>query len=263
MKVWDGILSSYQQKGGTGGARATLRPLSTLGEAAFGTPDTVQALIDLHDAVTSEGGDFRVTDFYRPLEAQIAARRKYENWLNAGKPGRLDSNFDPKTMKADVVAKPGYSFHNAGRAIDFHVGALNFPGVAADQQLDKMWELAKPIGWRPIINAPTESASEAWHMDFMGPWLPVYDRLGYKDAAMCACLDIGIEIYGRDSWRFVQAQLHRAGFDVGEVDGRYGSKTESALTEAGLAAPSGNTCSEALMREVGRLPSSSRTLWKA
>jgi hypothetical protein len=234
------IKSSYSEKGGTGGSRAALFSLAGL-KGGLLTPDAVTALLDLHTAVEEAGGDLRITDAYRDADVQAAARKKYENWLGAGKPprkikGKANPKFDAETMKDAYVARPGRSFHNAGRAIDIHVVMLKL-GKKKDLYLDKLWPIAKGLGWRPIIKEPDEGAKESWHFDFMGEWAPVYDRLGYSQAALCACLDIGafnVTVLARE--KAIQAHLHRAGYDVGDIDGIIGRRTLLGLGAAGIGA---------------------------
>jgi len=235
-------------------------PVSALPNGADLVPaDVRDALVALNEAVSLNSGDFRVTDCRRDVSQQAAARQKYETWLAAGKPAKGSSYYKKSSMKADFVSKPGFSWHNAGRAIDVDLGNLLFQDVPADLQLDKLWVLAKKLGWRPVIKAADERASEAWHFDFMGEWAPVYDRLGYKDAAMCACLDIGVAAYGRDRERLIQSQLHRAGYDVGEVDGWIGAKTHRGIEAAGLN-PKDALSVPSLLFD---LPSSQVVIWSA
>ena len=236
VSVDERILSSYQKAGGTGGDRATLKPLHTLSGGKL-TPDAAEALAALSLAVEADRGDLRITDALRSAAAQAKARERYERWLNDGKPRGDD--YDSSIHKNAFVARPGRSFHNAGRAIDIHVGALNFGGLPKDSWLDRFWEIATPLGWRPVIREPDEGAREAWHFDFMGPWLRVCDRLGYEQAAMGATLDVlpleeSTHLFPRAQERLLQAQLHRAGYDVGDIDGYLGIKTEKGLTAAGL-----------------------------
>lgn len=224
------ILSAYP----VGAARKALTPLRRTAEGAL-APDACAALHALHFAVLAAGGDFRVTSATRSLNTQRAARAKYDRWVAAGKPAPGSAGFDASTMKAAYVAEPGYSFHNAGRAIDVDLASLQFPGVPADRQLDRLWELAKPLGWSPVIRSADEGAKEAWHFDFYGPWAKTLARRGYAETAMAACLDIGGTGYGRDAEREVQAQLHRAGFDPGAIDGALGAKTRAALVAVGVS----------------------------
>lgn len=237
------ILSSYDRSGKTGSAnRDGLIPLAQLGKAGIAIPAVAAALIALANAVTEAGGDFRVTELHRDVGVQRAARAKYDAWVHAGKPSPGSAAFNSKTMKAAFVALPGRSFHNAGRAIDVHIGVLNFPGVAADKQLDRLWEIAKSIGWSPIIKAPNERASEAWHFDFYGDLAGVLHRLGYEETAKCGAILVG---HSGDCQTFphtVQALLQRAGYDIGSIDGVIGPKTTNALISAlGVSAEAART----------------------
>ena len=229
------ILSSYGPGGSTSAtlARADLRPLAATGGGRL-TADTAAALLALHEAVLAAGGDLRVTDGFRSVAVQRDARARYENWVAAGKPRPGSPGYDSKTMKSAYVAIPGRSFHNAGRAVDLHLAALRFPGIAADRQLDRLWQLAHPIGWRPIISSPVEGASEAWHFDFLGVWARVMTRRGYEETAIAASQDADNGETPGAAYR-LQGGLHRAGFDVGAIDGLIGAKTRAGLRAAGYA----------------------------
>lgn len=222
------IMSSYAKSGGTGGPRSNLQPLTKLGKAGICIPVVAQALLNLSNAVAAAGGDLRITELHRDVEVQRAARQKYLNWVNAGKPKPGSSGFNASTMKAAVVAKPGRSMHNAGRAIDVHLSELKFPGVPANQQLDKLWDIAKPLGWSPIIKSADEGASEAWHFDFYADIKGVLDRLGYEQAALCGAILVGHgDLTSYEA--VVQALVSRAGHNIGEIDGVAGPKTINAL----------------------------------
>lgn len=231
VKVSSDVLSSYGPGGTTVGPRSALKTLRELSSGRF-TLDTCVAVEKLHDAVTAAGGDFRVTDGFRNPEVQGEARRKYERWLAEGKPSPADST----RHKTAFVAQPGKSFHNGGRAIDIHIEALKFPGLPDNQQLDRLWSLAIPLGWRAAIKAPTEGAKESWHFDFMGEWGHVADRLGYEQAAIGACLDVGggSLLFSRWQQMELQAQLQRAGYDCGAIDGAIGERTKMACYAAGI-----------------------------
>ena len=232
VRVDAAILSSYGQRGGTGGPRADLRPLAQLGRAGLATPATAAALLALHEAVLAAGGDFRVTELHRDVATQQAARARYDRWVAAGKPAPGSPGFDSASMKPAFVAVPGRSMHNAGRAIDVDLGALRFPGVPADRQLDRLWELARPLGWAPVIRAPDERASEAWHLDCWGDLHGVLARLGYAQAAFAGALLVGHAGAGT-SWASVtQALLVRAGYDLGQIDGLWGGRSRLALASA-------------------------------
>lgn len=228
IPVHDLILSSYDTAGKTGGPRANLRPLSKLGKLGVAHPGAALCLKALHDGVLSAGGDFRVTECHRDFAVQKAARDKYDTWVRAGKPKPGSAQFDSRTMKAAFVALPGRSMHNAGRAIDIHVGMLDFPGIAKDKQLDKMWEIARPLGWEPVIRTADENASEAWHFDWWGDLSGVLRRLGYEQAALCGAILVGHgDLSNYDAK--VQALLVRAGYDIGKIDGVAGKNTRTAM----------------------------------
>ena len=230
QKVPREILSSYGKDGRTGGPRANLQVLADASKGVA-APDVIPALLALHEAVTKAGGDFRITELHRDLAVQKAMRARYDHWVASGKPKPGTSGFDSKTMKSDFVALPGRSNHNGGRAIDFHVGMLNFPGVTPDKQLDKMWEICIPLGWTPIIKSASESASESWHLDYFGELQGVFKRLGYEQGALCGAILVGHgDLSGYEAT--IQALLCRAGFDIGKIDGVIGPKTKAAISSA-------------------------------
>ena len=225
------IASSYDKSGKTGGPRSGLTGLARLGKAGVAHPEMAAALTALSNAVTAAGGDFRVTECHRDVNVQKAARQKYDNWVKAGKPKPGTANWNGNTMKAAFVAAPGRSGHNAGRSIDVHLDMLKFPGVPADKQLDRLWEIAIPLGWKPIIKTADEGASEAWHFDYPGELSGVMNRLGYEQWALCGALLVGHgDIQGFPA--VTQALLCRAGYDIGKIDGAIGPKSIAALANA-------------------------------
>ena len=237
VSVDNSIASSYNKSGGTGGPRSNLTPLSRLGKAGIAHPEMAPALKALSDAVSSAGGDLRITECHRDVAVQQGARAKYDNWVKAGKPSPGAAGWNASTMKNAFVALPGRSGHNAGRSIDVHLSELKFPGIPADKQLDKLWELAIPLGWKPIIKTADEGAKEAWHFDFWGELTGVLNRLGYEQAALCGALLVGHgDLQGYQA--VTQALLCRAGFNIGNIDGAIGPKSIAALASAlGISEP--------------------------
>lgn len=225
------IASSYDSAGKTGQPRPQCKPLAKLGKAGVAVQEVADALKALSDAVEKAGGDLRITECHRDLSVQLHARRKYDNWVKSGKPKPGTANWNGNTMKAAFVASPGRSGHNAGRSIDVHLDMLRFPGVPADKQLDRLWEIAIPLGWKPVIKAANERASESWHFDFPGELSGVMTRLGYEQWALCGALLVGHgDLQGYEA--VTQALLCRAGFDIGAIDGKIGPKTIAALGRA-------------------------------
>tara|TARA_Y100000310_G_C20504000_1_gene725472 strand:- start:16 stop:732 length:717 start_codon:yes stop_codon:yes gene_type:complete len=199
-------------------------------------PDAAAALLQLHARVDELGGTLFVSDCYRSPEVQGKARKKYERWLAAGKPSPRSAEYDKTTMKGAFVSRPGRSNHNAGRAVDLdHMHAAP-DDVPRNEKLDWLWDVAIPLGWKPIIKSPREGQSEAWHFDFLGPWQVVRDRLDYGQTAMCGVLDHGggEDLYDRAWERWVQAQIHRAGPDIGDVDGWFGRMTKAGADALGI-----------------------------
>ena len=231
VAIDESVLSSYDRAGKSGGARSSLTPLARLGKAGVAVPEVARALLALSNAVLAAGGDLRVTECHRDLAVQRTARDRYDRWVAAGKPPAGSPSFDARTMKAAFVAPPGRSNHNAGRAIDLHLSMLRFPGIPANGILDRLWEIAKPLGWSPIIKAPEESASEAWHFDYWGELAGVYRRLGYEQGALCGAVLVGHgDLSSYEA--VVQSLLSRAGFDLGAIDGVAGRRTVSSLATA-------------------------------
>lgn len=193
--------------------------VSAFKQGAYVTPDFFEALKKLDKAIVAEGGKFFVTDLRRSWAKQAEARKKYEQGI-----------------KKAFVAKPGGSFHNAARAIDISIQELDFPGIPKEDWLEKLWDLAIPLGFQPIIKIPDMRASEAWHFDYPGvDWLDAYEKLSYPQIAKCCILDIGDwdEPNTSDDKKlkmFIQAQIIRLGlYEIGKVDGIIGAKTTAVM----------------------------------
>lgn len=205
--------------------------VDVLGSNARATPDAAGALVELGVAIDARGGQMRVNQALRDYEMQAQFRADYL----AG--------------KGPPAQPPGDSVHEGGRAFDLSTvidergqGGLRFP-VPSDRQIDVLWECARPLGFRPVIDRPDETKVERWHLDYWGPWEPVRARLGYAAAARCAILDLGASGDGPRAWGVeramamaLQAQLHRAGYDVGALDGLIGKRTTAALVACGAGA---------------------------
>lgn len=210
-------------------AKADKLDVSVLKDGAQCVPELRDALLALRVAVESEGGDLQITDLFRPWAMQAKLREEYEKSVT-----------DPNIKDKAFAAKPGGSFHQAGRAVDISIQALKFKNVAPDLQLDKLWALAKPLGFKPIIRIPDERMSECWHFDFpSSTWEAAYSKLNYSEVAKCAMIDAGCwdpnEKPTKLDAMFVQAQLIRLGFyEIGSVDGVIGSKTLDVLKKMGL-----------------------------
>jgi len=215
-----GLSSSYTKK-----HKPTERwDVKVFKEGALVVPGMFFVLMDVEKEVRNQGGTFYITELFRSWSTQATARKAYESG-----------------EKSPYVAKPGKSFHNAGRAVDFSVHELNFPNRPKEDHLKILWDIVKPLGFTPIIDKPDPDLSESWHLDWMeDTWHRVYKNMGYDEAAKCSVLDIGR--YDPDVpvekvvKMFCQAQLLRLGYyDAGIVDGIFGNKTKTTLNKLGLS----------------------------
>jgi hypothetical protein len=224
----DRIMSSYDY-------RRSGKPIPLNGMTATSgacPPDVAEALLKLWEAVRDAGGNLRITELNRPVEVQAEAREKYLRWVNDGKP----RPHDPDIHKTAFVSPAGYSWHQAARAIDVDLKSLDFKDIPFDKWLDRLWDLAIPLGWSPIIKAPNESQTEAWHFNFCGPFQRVLDLHGDKEGAQAAALDIGVDAYPRAAEHALQAQIWRVyKGDIGKLDGYIGANTRKALVELGFS----------------------------
>lgn len=102
--------------------------------------------------------------------------------------------------------------------------------------LSLLWGLAVPLGFTPWNrHLIPGSGDEVFH--FFGPWQSVYDSLcaegrgehAWPSVCCAAQVDVGKWQGGRSTERFIQAQIHRLGIDIGPIDGIIGERTTEAL----------------------------------
>ena len=214
------------------------------------TPDAAAALLAVHTAL---GGALRVTEAFRSVADQAAARARY----------------DADHSRA-FTALPGRSWHAAGRAIDVDLDGtlaamLSAPQSSQGERWVTLRGALRRCGWRPITDdARGPGVSEAWHHEYRGPWGRLCDDSrsapGYEAAALGATLDVASDsaraalarYVDRLDEREVQAQLARAGFDVGTIDGVLGVKTWAAVERAGLG--TAGQAVDVVLRGVRALP---------
>jgi hypothetical protein len=104
-----------------------------------------------------------------------------------------------------------------------------------------LWAIAVPLGLVPFTRYPLPGPHDTvFH--FFGEWSLLMDHLlgagrgeaGWPSFCCAAQIDVGKWEGGRVTERLVQAHLHRIGFNVGNVDGIVGNKTQGALRAANL-----------------------------
>jgi hypothetical protein len=215
-----GIKSSYSKKNKPK-EKLDISCFNSAGQRGnFVCSDMFEALKQLDKLVSINKGQLLITDLFRSWDVQAKNREDYES----GK-------------KKAFVAKPGGSFHNAGRAVDISVNELNFEGKEKGEWLKFFWGLAKPLGFYPIITLPDLGISECWHYDYPGKtWEKQYLKLDYAEVAKCATLDIGEwdpkVSPDKTKIMFLQSQLIRLQhYGIGKVDGILGPKTLKILKE--------------------------------
>ncbi len=184
------------------------------------TPDMYASIFALKQQLQSLNSDLVLSDLFRSYDMQLQSHQDYES----GK----KSAFSPP---------PGGSMHEAGRAFDLDLKFIKKMGLPA------FWPIAAAHGLRPIIKQPDIHVSEAWHFDCRGSHQIVYDyyaaghgdnfKSPYTAMAASAILSIGqkVDVLGDDVLSgYVQSGLIRLGQTIGDLDGRMGPQTRTALT---------------------------------
>jgi hypothetical protein len=115
------------------------------------------------------------------------------------------------------------------------------PDSKRERELALLWGLAIPLGFTPWVRYPLPGpGDDVFH--YYGPWRSLMDSLmgmgrgeeAWPSFCCAAQVDVGAWEGNRPTERFVQAQLHRMGYNHGPVDGMVGPRTETALKGAGL-----------------------------
>ena len=132
-----------------------------------------------------------------------------------------------------------------------------------ERALASLWALTIPMGFTPYSRYPLPGP----HMNvfhFMGPWAILADHLlgaGRGEAAwpgFCAAAQADADCWegNKQTERYVQAHLHRLGYNPGAIDGVVANSTLASLKAIGL---SGRPMME-IAKEVGTKASVSQDL---
>jgi hypothetical protein len=186
------------------------------------TPDTFSAIMNIAKDLANKRGKLILSDLFRSYDMQMQSHLDFVS----GK-------------KRAFSPPPGGSFHEAGRAFDLDLDAMKIP-------LSDFWIIAAKYAVTPIIKQPKPNVSEAWHFDCRGSHQIVYEYYDsgngnnfkpYTAAAASAILSIGVHVdaFGENQQQAaLQSYLIRLGKEIGNIDGRIGRKTQTALEELGI-----------------------------
>lgn len=224
-------------------------------------PGHARALGLLDESMRAHGSrGVRLVELGRSWAFQAHEREKYDTWVAAGMPDPTSTRYVKDRMRTMYLARPGESLHQSGCAIDIDVEALDFAGIDSREQLAVFWEIAKPLGWRPIIGQPDASQSECWHFDWwpapvarINTTLRARDRLSYPHTALALAV-LARRFQGTNTTaRLVQARLLLDGHDVGWTDGVIGPRTLAGLAAAGVRGVTSGTPAGVLLRGLDEL----------
>ncbi len=186
------------------------------------TPDTFTAIMNIAKDLANKKGKLILSDLFRSYDMQMQSHLDFVS----GK-------------KRAFSPPPGGSFHEAARAFDLDLDAMKIP-------LSDFWVIAAKYGVTPVIKQPKPNVSEAWHFDCRGSHQIVYEYYEsgkgtnfkpYPAAAAIAILSIGVHVdaFGENQQQAaLQSCLIRLDKDIGNIDGRIGRKTQTALEELGI-----------------------------
>jgi len=154
---------------------------------AWLAPEAAEALEALCANMEARGGKIYLSDCFRAEMDQ--ARACFDYLTGTGKTFARHALVGEYPILKNYVAsndgrgktafspRPGYGFHEAGRAVDIDVDPKR---LGMDQRA--FAEIAHACGWRDIVhnnfgNPRLVDVTEEWHWEFLGPFRAVYDDL--------------------------------------------------------------------------------------
>ena len=174
-------------------------------------------------------------DFYvvpEMREALIQLEKAYSKYLD---PSKFHFTQDLKSSMA-----------NAGREVILKVDSSHLSEVTNNLSyfISAFWSSGVPLGFTPWNRypSPTGNLNLDFKLHFFGPWYSIYEKLcseGRGEFAwhsmQDACLvDAGRLEHPQVLEKFVQAQLHRWGYNCGLVDGVVGPRTAECLKKLNM-----------------------------
>lgn len=138
---------------------------------------------------------------------------------------------------------PGFDLNTAGRAVQLTFVERDGEVLSREIAERVMWSLAVPCGFTPHDRYLVSGSESSLVFNHLGIWRPLHDRLlgeGRGDLLWPSLLnaaraDVGKLESDREVEIFIQAQLHRIGFNCGPVDGIIGPRTVECIKQSGLS----------------------------
>ena len=156
---------------------------------------------------------------------------------------RMEMLLYSRIPHAELVVKerPDTPMGEAGREVGMTVT------IRGETRLDILWSYAVPHGFTPWMRYPEPCPPHDEVFHFLGPWQSVYTHFtsagkgehAWKSTMYAARVAAGLSTpeFLSDDRRvegFVQAHLHRLGYNVGFIDGKIGQSEIEALRSLGL-----------------------------
>ena len=149
---------------------------------------------------------------------------------------------------AEVPANPGptgivapeFSMRPTGREVYLRLQPVD--GSTGAPWVQALWAVAVPLGFVPWNRHPVDGVGDAvfhvpgvWSGLMESHWAFGYGEKAWSSLCCAAQLDVGRWEGDRFHERLLQANLHRAGYSCGPVDGVVGEHTLAALRQTPLA----------------------------
>jgi len=189
-------------------------------------------------AITSD-----MAEAMRKLEARAAKLGNVR--IQFGGTPKVDMSWERVSEDPGLTGcQPEWSMKPSGREVTLGLQIIDDEGeekTRKERELALLWGLAIPCGFTPWDRYPMPT-STAGLMHYLGPWQVLYDHLlslgrgeeAWPSLASACQVDAGTWEGPKALERFIQAQLHRNGINVGPIDGMMGEVTTEGLKRTGL-----------------------------
>lgn len=166
----------------------------------------------------------------------------------------------------NFMISPQLGLYRSGRCVLLE--AVFESLIPHNAKLAHLWGSAIPSLFTPWDRYPIQSNQTGSDkiFNYLGIWQPLHDRLlaegrghlAWESVCIASECDVGLWEGDRFLERFVQAQLHRIGHNVGRIDGIIGARTATALRSIGLAGLNLSEMAEQLKAKPTGVPMSNK-----